>query len=51
MATNMTSMFDHAGYSAAYTLNLRSWNVSQCMDHANFNWGVESKVTPPSWTM
>ena len=51
MATNMTSMFNHAGYSAAYTLNLSSWNVSQVTSHADFNWGVESKVTQPTWMM
>lgn len=47
--TNMDAMFYRAGLNAAYSLNLSGWNVSKVTRHNNFNYGVESKVTPPKW--
>ena len=47
--TDMKYMFRRAGYNATYSLNLSSWNVNNVTDHTDFNSGVESKVTAPTW--
>ena len=47
--TNMSYMFAAAGNSATWSLNCSSWNVNNVTSYTNFNGGVESKVTPPTW--
>lgn len=47
--TNMACMFDGAGYSASYYLNLSSWNVRNVTDYTYFNYRVSSKVTAPAF--
>ena len=47
--TNMGYMFDYAGYNATWTLNCTSWNVNKVTSHTDFNYGVTSKVTAPTW--
>lgn len=47
--TDMSYMFFKSGYSATYTLDLSGWNVSSVTSYSDFNAGVESKVTAPTW--
>ena len=47
--TNMSYMFQEAGPSATWSLNCSGWNVNKVTNYTNFNIGVESKVTPPTW--
>lgn len=47
--TDMTSMFANAGTNSSYTLNLSGWNVNNVTAYSDFNYEVESKVTPPKW--
>lgn len=46
---DMSYMFSNAGTNAAWSLNCQKWNVSKVTSHNNFNYCVESKVTPPKW--
>lgn len=48
-AVYMGNMFNCAGENASWSLNCRNWNVKKVTYHANFNKGVESKVTMPAW--
>ena len=45
----MNEMFYNAGLNATYSLNLSSWNVSNVTTYTDFNTGVTSKVTAPTW--
>ena len=47
--TSMNEMFYNAGLNATYSLNLSSWNVSNVTTYTDFNTGVTSKVTAPTW--
>ena len=47
--TNMSYMFYYAGYRATWSLDCRSWNVNKVTSYSNFNTGVTSKVTAPTW--
>ena len=47
--TDMGCMFDHAGYSASYTLDLRSWNVKNVTGYSHFNYMVTTKVKAPTF--
>ena len=47
--TNMSGMFQNAGYSATWSLNCSGWNVNKVTSHTDFNYGVTSKVTAPTW--
>lgn len=50
--TNMSSMFSSAGYKAPYSLDLSGWDISKIASaskHKEFNYLVESKITPPVW--
>ncbi|MGM9879153.1 MAG: BspA family leucine-rich repeat surface protein [Bacilli bacterium] len=47
--TNMSAMFKGAGYSATWSLDCSSWNVNKVKSYGNFNYGVETKVTAPTW--
>lgn len=46
---NVEEMFYNFGYNADYSLDLSGWDVSEVTDYNNFNYGVESKITPPSF--
>ena len=48
-ATSMGYMFYMAGSKASYSQDLTGWDVSKVVDYAQFNKGVESKVTAPNW--
>ena len=42
-------MFRYAGNHATYSLDLSSWNVNNVTSYTEFNTGVTSKVTAPTW--
>ena len=45
----MSGMFQNAGYSATWSLDCSGWNVNKVISHTDFNYGVTSKVTAPTW--
>jgi len=47
--TNMNRMFANVAPNADYSLNLTSWQVPLVTNYTDFNLGVESKITPPTW--
>ena len=47
--TDMRNMFNYVGWKATWSLNCTSWNVNNVTSYSNFNTGVSSKVTPPTW--
>jgi hypothetical protein len=47
--TTMAGMFAAAGANANFTLDLRSWNVSNVTHHEYFEEDVEKQIIAPSW--
>ena len=47
---NMSNMFSYTGeISSVFSIDCSSWNVNKVTSHSNFNLGVQTKVTPPTW--
>lgn len=46
---DMEHMFCCFGKAATYSLNLSNWIADKVTNYATFNFGVESKITPPTW--
>lgn len=47
--TDMDHMFYYCLPSASYSLNLSNWLVDNVTSHGDFNTGVTSKITAPTW--
>ena len=48
--TEMRQMFYLTGKnSLLFSLDCSNWNVEKVTSYSNFNYGVETKVTPPTW--
>jgi len=48
--TEMRQMFYLTGRnSLLFSLDCSTWNVEKVTSYSNFNYGVETKVTPPIW--